>query len=182
MTGKSILPTERIERSILLIRGKKVMIDADLATLFGVTTKRLKEQVRRNPGRFPPDFMFELTPEETSEAVANCDHLERLKFSPYMPFAFTKYGALMLANVLNSPRPIQASLQIVRTYVRLRELLSSNPELARRIDALEEKYGRQFKVVFDAIRQLFEPPRKPKNPIDFRVREKRSGYRRRMGN
>lgn len=176
MTDKSLLPIERIEKSILLIRGKKVMIDADLAVLFGVTTRRLKEQVRRNPERFPPDFMFELTPEETSEVVANCDHLDRLKFSPYRPFAFTEHGALMLANVLNSPRAIQASLQIVRTYIRLRKLLSSNAELARRIDALEDKYDKQFKIVFDAIRRLIEPPEKPKNPIGFRVRERRSRY------
>ena len=179
MTGKSLLPIERIEKSILLIRGKKVMIDADLAVLFGVTTTRLKEQVRRNPDRFPPDFMFELTPEETSEVVRNCDHLDRLNFSPYRPFAFTEHGALMLANVFNSPRAIRASLQIVRTDVHLRELLSSNAELARRIDALEGKYDVQFKMVFDAIRRLIEPPEKPKNPIGFRVRERESRYGRR---
>lgn len=176
MVGKAIIPIERIEKSILLIRGKKVMIDADLAMLFGVTTKQLNQQVKRNIDRFPPDFMFELTREEKFEVVTNCDHLENLKYSPYLPFAFTEHGALMLANVLSSPRAIQASIQIVRTFVRLRELLASNAELARRLDVLEEKYDRQFKVVFDAIRQLLQPPEKPKNPIGFRIRETRGRY------
>lgn len=181
MTDRSLIPADRIEKGILLIRGKKVMIDADLAALFGVTTKRLKEQVRRNPDRFPTDFMFELTADETAEVVANCDHLKRLKFSPYLPFAFTEHGALMLANVLNSPRAIQASLQIVRTFVHLRELLASNAGLARRLDAMEAKYDRQFKIVFDAIRQLLPPPEKPKNPMGFRIGEKKAGYRNAVG-
>lgn len=177
MAGKSLIPDERIENSILLIRGKKVMIDSDLAELYGVTTKRLKEQVRRNVDRFPPDFMFELTGEEFAEVVASCDHLRRLRFSPYMPFVFTEHGALMLANVLNSARAIQASLQIIRTFVRLRELLASNAELARRLDAMERKYDAQFKVVFEAIRQLLQPPEKPKNPMGFRLRESVSPYK-----
>lgn len=177
MAGKSKVPMERIEKSILLIREKRVMIDADLASLYGVTTKRLKEQVRRNLDRFPPDFMFELTAEESAEVVANCDHLRKLMFSPYLPFVFTEHGALMLANVLNSPRAVKVSLQIVRTFVHLRELLASNAELSRRLDALEERYDKQFKVVFDAIRQLLQPPEKPKNPIGFRIRESREDYR-----
>ena len=116
MAGESPIPNERIEKSILLIRGKKVMIDADLAALYGVTTKQLNQQVKRNAVRFPPDFAFQLTLEEKAEVVTNCDRLNKLKFSPYLPFAFTEHGALMLANVLNSPRQ---SRQVFRLCVRL---------------------------------------------------------------
>ncbi len=172
----SLIPAERIERSIILLRGQKVMLDADLASIYGVTTKRLKEQVRRNAERFPSDFMFELTSEEKAEVVANCDHLAKLKFSPYLPFAFTEHGTLMLANVLNSSRAVQASVQIVRTFVHLREMLATNTELSRRLDALEKKYDQQFKVVFEAIRQLLTPPEKPKRPIGFHVDEPRTRY------
>ena len=152
------------------------MLDADLAVLYGVSTKRLKEQVRRNFERFPSDFMFELTAVEKAEVVANCDHLRKLRFSPYLPYAFTEHGALMLANVLNSAKAVQASVQIVRTFVRLREMLSSNAELARKLEALEKKYDHQFKVVFQAIRQLLEPPTKPKRQIGFKVGEPRVSY------
>ena len=165
MGTTGLIPIERIEKSILLIRGQKVMIDADLAILYGIATKALKQAVKRNIDRFPEDFMFELTSEEKHEVVTNCDHLRKLKFSPYLPFAFTEYGALMLANVLNSPRAVQVSLQIVRTFVRLRQLLASNAELARKLEALEKKYDQQLKVVFDVIRQLLQPPEKPKRSI-----------------
>jgi hypothetical protein len=171
MTSTALIPLEHIERRILLIRGQKVMLDTDLALLYGVSTKRLKEQVRRNLDRFPVDFMFELTLREKSEVVANCDHLRRLKFSPYLPYAFTEHGALMLANVLNSEKAVQVSVQIIRTFVRLREMLASNAELARKLEAPENKYDQQFKVVFDAIRQLLAPPEKPKQKIGFRVGE-----------
>ena len=171
MKNSNLLPAEIIERRILYIRGEKVIVDADLAALYGVSTKRLKEQVRRNMDRFPADFMFELTPEEKAEVVANCDHLKKLRFSPYLPFAFTEHGALMLANVLNSQQAVQVSVQIVRAYVRLRALLSSNAGLARQLEAMEKKYDRQFKAVFEAIRQLLQPPEKSKKQIGFRVEE-----------
>ena len=100
--------TARIARQILVIRGQKVVIDADLAALYGVPTKRLNEQIKRNPGRFPADFVFQLSRVERDEVVANCDHLQRLKFSPTMPFAFTEHGALMAASVLNTPRAVEA--------------------------------------------------------------------------
>lgn len=129
------------------------MFDADLASLYGVSTKRLKEQVRRNLDRFPADFMVEFSTEEKSEVVANCDHLKNLKFSPYLPYAFTEHGALMLANVLNSEKAVRVSVQIVRTFVRLREMLASNAGLARKLEALEKRYDQQFKVVSEAIRQ-----------------------------
>jgi hypothetical protein len=167
MTTTQLIPTERIEKRILQIRGEKVMLDADLADLFGVTTRRLKEQVRRNADRFPSDFMFKLTTAEKTEVVANCDHLNKLKFSPYLPLAFTEHGALMLANILNSKKAVRASVQIVRTYVRLRAMMASNAGLERKLEALENKYDAQFKVVFNAIRQLLAPPEKPRRRIGF---------------
>ena len=171
MNGQIILvPMERIERGILSLRGEKVLLDADLAGIYGVETKRLNEQVRRNPSRFPPDFMFQLTEVEKSEVVANCDHLARLKFSPHLPYAFTEHGALMLANVLNSERAAQTSVQVVRAFVKLRQMLASNAELARKLEAMEKKYDAQFKVVFDAIRQLMSPPVKPKREMGFHVK------------
>jgi hypothetical protein len=166
----SLIPVERIERAILLIRGEKVMLDIDLAAIYEVTTKRLNEQVKRNLNRFPPDFMFQLTTAEKAEVVANCDHLIQLRFSPHLPYAFTEHGALMLANVLNSERAAQTSVQVVRAFVRLRQMLASNAELARKLAALENKYDAQFKVVFDAIRQLMSPPAKPKREIGFHVK------------
>ena len=171
-----IVPYERIEQRILLIREQKVMLDTDLAMLYGVKTKRLKEQVRRNLDRFPQDFMFELTPEEKGEVVANCDHLKRLKFSAYLPYAFTEHGALMLANVLNSSRAVQVSLQIVRTFVRLRQLLAANAGMARKLEMLEKKYDHQFKVVFDTIRKLLQPTEEPKRRIGFRIEEAKVRY------
>lgn len=164
----TLVPIERIDRSILVVRGHKVMLDADLADLYGVTTKRLNEQVKRNRERFPADFMFRLTAKEKAEVVANCDHLQRLKFSPTLPSAFTEHGALMLASVLNSAVAVQTSIQIVRVFIRMREVVMSHRELARRLDALEKKYDAKFKVVFDAIRKLMEPTDKPKQRIGFR--------------
>jgi phage regulator Rha-like protein len=177
MKEQSLIPAGHIEKRILLIRGQKVMLDADLAQLYGVSTKRLKEQVRRNRDRFPDDFMFELTVDEKIEVVAFCDHLTNLKFSPYLPYAFTEHGALMLANIVNSKKAVQVSVQIVRTFVRLRELLASNAELARKLESLEKKYDRQFKVVFEAIGQLLVPPQKPPRKIGFSVKEPKAKYR-----
>jgi len=169
----SLMIANRIDQTILVIRGEKVMLDSDLASIYGVTTKRLNEQVKRNPGRFPADFMFQLTEEEKVEVVAKCDHLARLKFSPYLPHAFTEHGALMLANVLNSDKAVQASVQVARAFVRLRRLLTTTPELARKLDALEKKYDVQFKVLFDAIRELMEPPEVEHKQIGFRVRKEK---------
>jgi phage regulator Rha-like protein len=153
------------------------MIDADLAMLYDIPTKVLKQAVKRNIDRFPEDFLFLLTEDEKLEVVTNCDHLKNLKFSAYLPYAFTEHGVLMLANVLNSQRAVQVSLQIVRTFVRLRQLLSSNVELARKLEALEKKYDEQFRVVFEAIRQLLIPPDKPKRPIGFQVKEQKVQYK-----
>jgi hypothetical protein len=169
-SGKTavVVPLERLAQSILLIRGQKVMLDADLAELYGVTTKRLNEQIKRNRARFPADFMFQLTEDEKAEVVANCDHLARLKFSPALPTAFTEHGAIMAASVLNSARAVEMSIFVVRAFVRLRQMLASNVELARKLAALERKHDAQFKVVFDAIRELMTPPEpKKKRPIGF---------------
>lgn len=155
------MPTDRINRSILLVRGRKVMLDADLAGLYGVTTRRLNEQVKRNRDRFPEDFMFRLTAEEKAEVVAFCDHLERLKFSPTLPHAFTEHGALMLASVLNSRVAVDVSIRIVRVFIRLREGLLSDRSLRHRLQALEHKYDQhdaKIREIFDAIRALMTPP------------------------
>lgn len=114
-----VIPSERVDQSILMIRGQKVMLDADLAEPYGVTTKRLNEQIERNRTRFPADFMFQLTGDEEAEAVANCDHLARLKFSPASPAAFNEHGAMMVASVLNSDQAVEMSIFVVRAFVRL---------------------------------------------------------------
>lgn len=163
----SLIPSQKITDFILLIRGKKVMLDADLAKLYGVTTKVLNQAVKRNIDRFPPAFMFTLTSDEKEEVVTVCDHLRTLKFSHALPTAFTEHGAIMLANVLRSKRAIQASIEVVQAFVHLREILSAHKDLARKLVDLEKKYDRQFKVVFDAIRQLMDPPVSPKRKIGF---------------
>jgi hypothetical protein len=163
-----IIPLDVIERRIFLLRKQKVMLDADLAALYGVTTKVLNQAVKRNPDRFPEDFMFQLTKKEKEEVVTNCDHLNKLKYSPYLPYAFTEHGVVMLANALNSPVAVKASVQIVRAFVRLRKMLSSNASLARKVKALEKKYDQQFKVVFEAIYNLMETSKTKKRKIGFK--------------
>ncbi len=156
MESKSIIPSEKIDRAILIIRGCKVMLDSDLADIFGVKTSRLNEQVKRNKDRFPNDFMFQLTSEEKQEVIANCDHLEKLKFSSTNPYAFTEHGTIMLANVLNTPSAVATSVVIVRAFVKLRALLSTQQELERKILELESKYDQQLKLIFQAIRELMQ--------------------------
>lgn len=156
MGNKSLIPTEKIDRAILIIREHKVMLDSDLAAIYGVKTSRLNEQVKRNKNRFPKDFMFQLTNHEKQEVVANCDHLEKLKFSRTNPYAFTEHGTIMLANVLNTPTAIETSVLIVRAFVKLRELLSTHKEFERKILELESKYDQQFKLIFEAIRELMQ--------------------------
>lgn len=169
----AIVAFNQIESHILEIRGQKVMLDADLSIIYGVPTKRLNEQVKRNIERFPDDFMFKLTKEEASKVVANCDHLKDLKFSYQMPYAFTEHGALMLASILNSAIAIHASVSIVRAFVKMRSMLLANKDLAKKIDTLEKKstkYDENFKVVFDAIRQLMLPVDiKSKRSVGFHV-------------
>lgn len=167
---EAIVQMESIEQRILMIRGHKVMLDADLAKMYGVTTKRLNEQVKRNHARFPEDFMFQLTPEEKNEVVANCDHLARLKFSSTLPYAFTEHGAIMAASVLNSNRAVEISIFVVRAFVKLREILSTNKELAHKLTELERGIGQHDEAIrslVDAIRQLMMPPEPKKKKIGF---------------
>ena len=169
----SLIPMERIERAILLIRGEKVMLDSDLAELYGVETRSLNQAVKRNASRFPDDFMFQLTAEEAAAVHRSRSQSVILKRGgniKYQPYAFTEHGALMLANVLNSERAAQTSVQVVRAFVKLRQLLASNAELARKLEALEKKYDAQFKVVFDAIRQLMSPAETKPKEIGFHVK------------
>jgi len=163
--SKAIVKVGRIQQRILLIRGVKVMVDADLAEAFGVPTRRLNEQVRRNLDRFPDDFMFQLAAEEKAEVVANCDHLERLKFSKALPLVFTEHGAIMAASVLNSPKAVEVSVFVVRAFVQLREAIAGHKELARKIAKLERKLGdhdEQIMVLVEAIKQLIDPKPPPK--------------------
>jgi hypothetical protein len=177
VTSNLAIPAERIERRILLLRGQKVMLDSDLAELYGVETKVLNQAVRRNKERFPEDFMFQLT----------ADEAEKLTFHPrasslrsqivtsnkgrggrrYLPVAFTEQGVAMLSSVLRSKRAVEVNIAIMRAFVKLREMLASNHELARRLDRMERNYDAKFKIVFDAIRELMKPPEKPRRTIGF---------------
>jgi ORF6N domain len=168
----------QVERRIFLIRGQNVMLDFDLAQLYGVETRALKQAVRRNLDRFPADFMFELTVAEIKNLVSQTVIPTRGKLGGATPMAFTEQGVAMLSSVLRSSRAVQVNIAIMRTFVRLREMLLSNAELARKLAALENKYDAQFKVVFDAIRELMLPPAPPKRQIGFHVRERATrGYR-----
>ena len=172
ITGSDIIPSEKIERRILLVRGQKVLLDRDLAELYGVTTGRLNEQVRRNVRRFPQDFMFQLSHDELENwrsqiAISNPTAKLGLRRRPY---AFTEQGVAMLSSVLHSDRAIDVNIAIMRAFVRLREILATHKELARKLEELEQKYDAQFKVVFDAIRQLMIPPTPAeKRRIGFRA-------------
>lgn len=173
-----MIPSERIEEAILLIRGEKVILDAYLAKLYGVSTKRLNEQVKRNRERFPKDFMFQLTSDEAESIRSSRSQFATLKRGQnikHLPFNFTEHGAIMAANVLSSETAVAASVQVVRAFVKLRQMLTSNSELARKLDELERKYDQQFKVVFDAIRQLMTPPPARVKPIGFTPKALKNG-------
>lgn len=157
----------QVERRIYLIRGEKVMLDFELAELYRVETRALKQAVRRNANRFPGDFMFELNAVEMGSLVSQNVIPTRGKFGGARPMAFTEQGVAMLSSVLRSHRAVQVNIAIMRTFVRLRQMLLSNAELARKLNALEKKYDSQFKIVFDAIRELMTPPEKPKRRIGF---------------
>lgn len=166
-------PIELIANRILIIRNQRVMIDADLAELYGVPTKRLNEQVKRNPTRFPEDFMFQLSEHEKAEVVANCDHLNKLKFSKSLPFAFTEHGAIQAANVLNSECADQVSIFVVRTFIKLRELLATHKDLAAKMEKIERKidtHDQALTGIINVINQLTAPETKSKKrPIGFVV-------------
>jgi hypothetical protein len=184
MSASTLLPLETITHRILMLRGQKVLLDSDLAALYDVPTKRFNEQVKRNLERFPADFMFQLTEEEWESLRSQIATLKpgRGQHRKYMPYAFTEHGAIMAATILNSPRATEVSVYVVRAFVRLREVLASNAELAKRLDDLErsteakamqhDTFARntraQLKQVFDAIRELMTPPvPQKKRPIGF---------------
>jgi ORF6N domain len=182
--------TVQVERRIYLIRGEKVMLDYDLAVLYGVDTGALNRAVKRNRERFPEDFMFQLDADEWERLRCQIGISNRhpgtvgsdLRFQSgisknqrggrrYLPYAFTEQGVAMLSSVLRSKRAVQVNIAIMRTFVRLREMLLSNADLARKLNALEKKYDAQFKVVFDAIRELMTPPEPPRRQIGFHSNE-----------
>ncbi len=168
--NSSLIPVARIEKAIYSIRGERVMLDFDLAALYQVTTKALNQAVRRNRERFPLDFMFQLTTDEVLSVRSRSQSvtLKRGQNIKYRPHAFTEHGILMLSSILKSERAIQVNIEIMRAFVKLRQMLAANVELSRRLDELEGKYDRRFKVVFDAIRQLMSPPPPGRKPIGFR--------------
>ena len=181
MIANNTLLVPRIESRIQVIRGLRVMLDVDLAALYGVQTKRLNEQVKRNRDRFPSDFLFQLTADEKTEVVANCDHLQNLKFSKALPFAFTEHGAIQAANVLASSQAVEMGIYVVRAFVQLRQALAANADIAKRLAELEMKteslemshdnFSRntrlQLRQLLDAVRELTAPAEPPKRPIGF---------------
>jgi len=165
-----IIHVETIKEKIFLICGEKVMIDRDLAELYGVETKRLNEQVKRNINRFPADFMFQLDDGERKDLVANCDRLKPLRHSTNNPYAFTEHGAIMIATILNTSQADKMSVLVVRAFVKLREFVLPQAEIARRLDDLEKKAGEHDKAIQQlviAIRQLMLPEEKSKKKIGF---------------
>ena len=178
----------RIEGRIQVVRGLRVMIDIDLAALYGVATKRLNEQVKRNRERFPTDFLFQLTAVEKAEVVANCDHLQKLKFSKTLPYAFTEHGAIQAANVLASSQAVEMGIYVVRAFVHLREAASVHADVAERLAELEMKteslelahdtFSRntriQLRQLLDAVRDLTMPLHPPSRPIGFLTPEDKS--------
>ena len=166
----STIISETVASRILLLRGQRVMLDADLADLYGVETRALNQAVKRNIDRFPGDFMFQLNVDEKAEVVANCDHLAKLRFSPSLPYAFTEHGALMLGNVLKSSRAVEVSLLVVRAFVQIREMLSAHKDISAKLDQMERKLSSHDQAIaglIDAIRQLMNPPAPARRGIGF---------------
>lgn len=177
---KQIIPIERIARLILVLREQKVMLDSDLATLYGVTTGNLNKAVKRNPQRFPSDFMFQLTAEEAEDLIFQIGISKGRGGRRHRPYAFTEQGIAMLSSVLNSDRAVKINIAIMRAFVKLCQMLETNRELARRFLELEQRVGKhdeEIASVLEAIRQLMAPPEKPRREIGFHVREKAPRYR-----
>jgi phage regulator Rha-like protein len=176
---KALVPAEVIVRKILFLRGEKVLLDRDLAELYGVETRVLKQAVRRNIKRFPEDFMFELTEDENRALRSQNVTLKRGQHSKYLPFAFTEQGVAMLSSVLSSERAIEVNIAIMRAFVQLRKMIASNEDLAKKLKELErviEKHDKDIGLIFEAIRELMTPPDKPPKKIGFEVSEDRSSY------
>lgn len=167
---KNTTTNEIIADKILFIRNQKVLLDTDLAVLYGTTTKRLNEQVKRNQNRFPSNFMFQLTKAEKEQVVANCDHLENLKFSSRNPYAFTEHGTLMLANVLRSPKAISASIRIVETFIKMRSLLTTDLKLQVAIEDIHKKlkgHDKSIAVVFQYLEEMHRKKTSPRKKIGY---------------
>ena len=163
------LTQDQIQKSILILRGHRVLLDSDLASIYGVATKYLNQQVRRNLDRFPEDFMFQLSEIEEENLSFQIGISKKGRGGRrYLPHVFTEHGALMLASILNSKIAVAASIQVVRAFISLRKMLASHVELARKLDSLERKYDHQFKVVFDAIRELTLIPEQPRKRIGIK--------------
>lgn len=165
------MPQETIEGKILLIRGKKVLLDRDLAVLYGVKTIRLREQVKRNSERFPEDFMFQLTKDEANILVSQNAIPSKRSLGGYLPYVFTEHGTLMAANVIKSSIAIQASIAIVRTFTKLREMMMSHKDLQKKIEDMEkrhDKHDQHFQLIFKTIKEMLNPPGKPKKRIGYR--------------
>jgi hypothetical protein len=167
MKENGLIPNERIIQKIFVIRGQKVMFDYDLAVLYGVETKVLNQAVKRNAPRFPKDFVFQLTETETGSLRSQIVTLKRGAHRKYRPYVFTEHGVLMLSSVLKSERATQVNIQIVRTFIKLREMLLKYKDLREKIEGIEKKYDHRFKVVFDTLKQLLKEEDKPKNKIGF---------------
>ena len=162
-----LIPLEKIETKIFLIRGKKVMLDKDLAELYKVKPIALRQQVKRNKERFPEDFMFQITSEEVESMVSQNVIPSKQSLGGHLPYAFTEQGVAMLSSILRSKRAVMANIQIMRTFTKLREMIESNKDLKRKIEDMEKKYYKQFQIVFEAIKKLIEPEVKPKRKIGF---------------
>ena len=178
MMGKSIkktvLPDEIIMNKILFIRNKKIMIDRDLAELYGVSTKHLNQQVKRNTTRFPSEFMFKLTKKEKDWVVTICDHLKALRFSSALPYAFTEYGAVMLASVLNSDQAIQVNIQIVKVFTKMKEMLLTNKDILLKLEKMEKdvkENKEDIAMIFEALKQLLNPQQPKRRMIGFNRKE-----------
>ncbi len=167
INSNALIPPTVIHSKILFLRGKKVMLDKDLAELYGVTTYNLKRAVRRNLSRFPADFMFDLTQQEYSTLRRHFGALKRGTHSKYLSYAFTEHGILMLSSVLNSERAVLVNIEIMRTFTKLRELMIEHRDLRQKIEEMEKKYDHQFRVVFDTIKEILGPPRKSARRIGF---------------
>ena len=170
-TKRSVIRADRIQNHILLIRDEKVMLDADLAALYGVETRVLVQAVKRNMKRFPSDFMFQLSKKEFDSLRSQTVTSSKWGGRRYPPYAFTEQGVAMLSGVLKSARAVRVNIEIMRAFVRLRRMLVSDAGLARKLASLERKYDRQFKVVFDAIRELMAPPEPARRRIGFRSKK-----------
>jgi hypothetical protein len=171
MSNTNLIATQRIEQAVYVIRGEKVMLDRDLAGLYGVETKVLNRAVKRNLQRFPLDFMFQLTEDEAAILRRQIGTSNKGRGGRrYLPYVFTEQGVAMLSSVLNSERAVLVNIEIMRAFVKLRQMLTSNAELSRRLDELESHYDKQFRVVFTAIRQLMSKPVRDRKEIGFRSR------------